>query len=89
MIVAAKVRIEHYLSKQKLTIHHMIYFCHKGCPPSQIFGLLLPISHKQKKCSIVALYSFKAVGLCGGEDAVGTCSEEQGLFQSLYQEYLP
>lgn len=48
MIVTAKVRIEHYLCTQKLTIYYTTYFCHEGCLPSQIFGLLLPISPKSR-----------------------------------------
>lgn len=42
---------------------------------SNLWPPITNLSQKQKQCSIVALYSFKAVGLFGGEDAVGTCRE--------------
>lgn len=42
---------------------------------SYLWPPITNLSQKQKQCSIVALYSFKAVGLFGGEDAVGTCRE--------------
>lgn len=43
------------LSKQT-KYHYTIYFCHEGCPPSQIFGLLLPISPKRRS-NVVLLFS--------------------------------
>lgn len=43
------------------------------------------LSQKQKQCSIVALSSFIAVGLFGGEDAVGT-TVKNGVYSRAYTE---
>lgn len=86
MIVAAKVRIERYLSKQKLTIHYTIYFCHEGCLPSQIFGLLLPISPKSRSnvALVLSIHSRQWVGL-EGEMTQGH-TEKDGVYSRAYTE---
>lgn len=43
------------------------------------------LSQKQKQCSIVALNSFIAVDLFGGEDAVGTTQGRMGFIPELTQ----
>lgn len=53
---------------------------------SNLWPPITNLSQKQKQCSLVALYSFKVVGLFRGEDATGRRWKEQGLFQSLQQE---
>lgn len=79
------------LSKQTET-HYTLYnlFLPRGMPSlSNLWPPITNLSQKQKQCSIVALYSFKAAGLFGGQDDEGTRREEQGLFQSLHWESLP
>ena len=78
------------LAKQTKS-HYTLYnlFLPRGMPSlSNLWPPVTNLSRKLKQCSIVALYSFKAVGLCGGEGAVGTCTE-QGSFQSSQWEYWP
>lgn len=87
MIVTAKVRIEHYLCKQKLTIHYTTYFCHEGCLPSQIFGLLLPISPKSRSnvALLLSIHSQQWVCLWRGR-CCGDNSGKNGIYSRAYTE---
>lgn len=86
MIVAAKVRIEHYLSKQKLTIHYTIYFCHEGCLPSQIFGLLLPISPKSRSNVALLLSIHSRQWVCLEGKMLWGHAEKNRVYSRAYSE---
>lgn len=69
------------LAKQTKT-HYTLYnlFLPRGMPSlSSLWPPITNLSQKQKQCSIVALYSFKAVGFLGEEDDVGH-AEKNGVY---------
>lgn len=73
------------LSMQTKT-HYTLYnlFLPWGMPSlSNLWPPITNLSQKQKQCSIVALNSFTAVGLFGGEDAVGTTQWRTGFIPEL------